>query len=221
MLTGKTAIVTGARGAIGAALIKKLEASGVACIAVDKDLPDGCDFTDLTALVGLLNNLKERYKKIDFLFNVAGIGIYKNIKDLTIEEWQNTFSINVNAPFLFSKYLLQNLKNSGSAMILNVGSGMGVIGAEERTSYCASKFALRGLSLSLSKELKNQVVDVVLLTLGSVMTPFGTGGIDKRKELERKGKKYLSVDEVTDKIIEITKSKVRDEEYVMYPEGYM
>jgi short-subunit dehydrogenase len=133
----------------------------------------------------------------------------------------NVMNINVNAPFILIKGLLGSLKKSEKGMIFNVGSGMGVIAAEDRSSYCTSKFALRGLSLSLDKELRSQKFDVVLLTLGSVMTPFGTGGIDKRKELERKGKKYLTVSEVVEKIISITKSTVRDSEYTFYPEGYI
>ncbi len=220
-LTKKVAVVTGAGGAIGSSLVKKLEENGVICVSVDKGFKYGCDFTDSGAVISLLDRIKTDYPKVDLLFNVAGIGIYENISDLSFEEWKNTYSINVHAPFLFSKYLLDNIKNSGGGMILNVGSGMGVIGAADRSSYCSSKFALRGLSLSLSKELEGQKIDVVLLTLGSVMTPFGTGGIDKRKELARGGKKYLTVEEVTDKIVEIAKSDKRDDEYTFYPEGYI
>jgi short-subunit dehydrogenase len=220
-LSEKTAIVTGAGGAIGSNLVKKLEENGVTVVTVDWEMEYGCDFTDSTAVAALVEAIKSKYHQIDMLFNVAGVGIYKKISNLKFKEWLDTYAINVHAPFLFSKILLGNLKSSGDGLILNVGSGMGVIGAAERTSYCSSKFALRGLSLSLSKELQSEKVDVVLLTLGSVMTPFGTGGIDKRKELERSGKKYLSVDEVTDKIIEIVKSEKRDNEYTLYPEGYL
>ena len=220
-LAGKIAVVTGAGGAIGSALVAKLKDNKVFCIEVDKDFEMGCDFTKSESILALFGVIKDKFPIIDFVFNVAGIGVYKKIEDLTENDWQNTFTINVTAPFLISQTLLPNLKKTKSTMIFNIGSGMGVVSASERTAYCSSKFALRGLSLSLSKELKNQDVDVVLLTLGSVMTPFGTGGIDKRKELERNGKKYLTVQEVTNKIIDIAKSEVRDEEYVMYPDGYI
>ena len=221
MLSGKVAVVTGAKGSIGVNLITKLRQKGVDCVLVDKGLEFGADFTDLAAVQSLSNKIKNKYTNIDYLFNVAGIGIYKKIEDLSLEEWVNTFAINVHAPFILTKYLMPTIAESDDPVIFNVGSGMGVIGAPERTSYCSSKFALRGLSLSLSKELRAHNIDVVHLTLGSVMTPFGTGGIDKRKELARNGKKYLTVNEVTNKIISITLSQNRDEEYVLYPEGYM
>jgi short-subunit dehydrogenase len=221
ILNDRVAVVAGAGGAIGSALALKLKENGVRCIEVDKGFKYGCDFSDSAAVEDLVSKIKNEYPKIDFLFNVAGVGIYKNIDELTFKEWEDAYSINVHAPFLFTKLLLTSLKEVDGAMIFNVGSGMGVIGAVDRSSYCATKFALRGLSLSLSLELKPYNVDVVLLTLGSVMTPFGTGGIDKRRELERKGKKYLTVAEVVDKIIGITKSTTRDSEYTLYPEGYI
>lgn len=220
-LNGKTAVVTGASGAIGSALTKELESFGITCIPVDKNLEFGCDFSNSTEVSKLAIHLSNKFPKIDFLFNVAGIGIYKNVSDLEIVEWENSFSINVTAPFIFSKYLVKCLSKSDNSMIFNIGSGMGVIPAKDRTAYCSSKFALRGFSLSLNKELKEKNIDVSLFTLGSIMTPFGTGGIDKRIELERQGKKYLTIDEVVQKITSIMKSENREAEYVMYPDGYM
>ena len=71
------------------------------------------------------------------------------------------------------------------------------------------------MTLSLADEIKD--VDICLLTLGSVMDNFGTGGINKRKELEKQGKKYLKVEDVVKKIMTITKSKIRQKEYQYYP----
>lgn len=217
----KIAVVTGANGAIGSALVKKLIECGVKCISIDLEHEYSCDFSNPQDVIKLAETLKAKFPNIDYLYNIAGIGIYKNIEDLSVEEWETAFAINVTAPFIFSKYLSSNMRSSENPMIFNIGSGMGVISAADRSSYCSSKFALRGLSLSLHKELKPKNIDVCLFTLGSIMTPFGTGGIDKRKELERLGKKYLTVEEVTEKIIAITKSTNREEEYTMYPEGYM
>jgi short-subunit dehydrogenase len=100
-----------------------------------------------------------------------------------------------------------------NSLIFNVGSDMGINPTENRTAYCSSKFGLRGLSLCLNKELKK---DVCLLTLGSVMDNFGTGGIKKRKELASKGKKYLKVSQVINKILEVVDSNEREAEYKLY-----
>jgi len=220
-LNNKVAVITGADGAIGSKLTTRLQKEGVKCILIDKNSDHSCDFTDSNSVIELAKRISLENTTIDFLFNVAGIGIYKEIDTLTIDEWDNSFSINVTAPFILSKYLESVLVKSDKPMIFNVGSGMGIVPTKNRSAYCASKFALRGLSLSLSKELADKNIDVCLFTLGSVMSPFGTGGIDKRKQLESQGKKYLSVDQVVEEIIKITKSESRKEEYTMYPDGYI
>ena len=76
------------------------------------------------------------------------------------------------------------------------------------------------MSLTLSKEYKNQGIDFVHMALGSIMTDFGTGGMEKREELAANGKKYLDPDEIAQKVIDIIKDNARQEEYVIYPEGY-
>ena len=97
---------------------------------------------------------------------------------------------------------------------------MGKIASAGRVAYCASKFGLRGMSLSLTRELENIGVDVSLLTLGSVMTNFGTGGLSFRKDQQERGKRYLDPTEVIDKVIEITISEKKKSEYILYPDGY-
>lgn len=232
----KTAVITGATGAMGSSLIQALEREEIDCIFIEKEMDlfervvhliDGnkhefysADLTNQREILDVINKISGKHKKIDYLFNVAGVGIYKKIEDLTVSEWKDSMDINFNSAFLFIKGLLPLLKKSEDAMVLSFGSGMGVYPNKNRVAYCTSKFALRGMSLTLSKEFEGRGVDFVLLTLGSVMTDFGTGGMIYRKKLEEEGKKYLSVDEVINKVIEITKSKNRPTEYELYPEGY-
>ena len=215
---------------MGSVLARALKKEGVNLILVERelsfldhltDLVDGpenakyeCDLSDAGAVAKLTDKIKNDFEKIDLLYNVAGIGIYKNIEDLTIGEWQGSIAVDLTAPFVLTKELIGN----GLAIVVNFGSGMGVVPSAGRSAYCSSKFGLRGLSLSLSKELEN--TDVVLLTLGSVMTNFGTAGIKVREDLEKQGKKYLTPEEVIEKVIEVTRAEKRKAEYVMYPEGY-
>jgi len=229
----KTAVITGAGGAMGSELVKALEKEDVTCILIERErdllgelvhMLDGnkhffykADFTNQKDIQNIISNIISKHQKIDYLFNVAGIGIYKKLEDLTLSEWRASMDINVNSIFLFSKGLLPLLKNSKNAMVLSFGSGMGIYPKENRVAYCASKF---GLSLTLSREFKGRGVDFVLLTLGSVMTDFGTGGLIYRKKLETNGKKYLNVEEVISKVIEIIKLSSRKEEYTLFPEGY-
>lgn len=235
-LNGKTAVITGAGGGLGSLLVKQLDKEGVKCILVEKeknlfgelmDLLEGkdhiffeCDFGNESDVESLVDKISLETRNVDMLFNLAGVGIYKNIGELTIEEWKKSVSINLTAPFILTKGLLPFLIQSGGALVVNFGSGMGVIPTAGRVAYCASKFGLRGMSLTLSKEFEDKNIDFCLMTLGSIMTDFGTGGLDIRKKFEKQGKKYLDPLEVIKKVLEIVKSEKRNEEYVIYPEGY-
>lgn len=222
-IEGKTALVTGANGGIGQALIAALKEEKVNCILVEKEAHEsddsvfGCDLSDAAQIKKLADKLKLKFDSIDFLFNIAGVGIYRKIEDLNLEEWNLSISLNLTAPFYLTKELIPLLKNSKAPFILNMGSAMGVSPTPERTAYCASKFGLRGLSLTLSEELREEGVAVSLLTLGSVMTNFGTGGITRRTHLATHGKKYLTPEQVAGFIIKVVKEDSKKSEYELYP----
>lgn len=229
-LIGKTAVITGAGGGMGSVLARALKKEGVNLILVERrlslldhltDLIDGsenakyeCDLSSPEEIQNLILDIGQNFSKIDFLYNVAGVGIYKNIGDLSVQEWTDSVAINQTAPFILTKSLL----DCGLELVVNFGSGMAELPTAGRVAYCSSKAGLRSLSLALSKELKD--VSVVHMMLGSVMTNFGTGGIKVREDLEKEGKKYLTPEKVIEKVIETTKLDERRAEYEMYPEGY-
>lgn len=233
---GKCVVITGSCGGIGSLLTQKMDQLGATLILLERDVKlfDGldlinrqnhyfyeCDMKNEFNVEKVARDICAKFPKVDCLFNVAGLGIYKDLADLGINDWTDTLSINVTAPLILSKFILPSLERNGSGLIFNIGSGMGVIPSAGRVSYCSSKFALRGMSLTLSKELKSKNIDVVLLTLGSVMTEFGTGGLEHRKKLALSGKNYLTPEEVVEKIISITESENRNSEYEFFPEGYI
>lgn len=225
-MDSKVAVVTGATGGIGKIIIKQLKALGVKCISIDmQGTPSSdfllCDMTKQADIKRVIVKISSKYKSIDLLFNLSGIGIYKNIEDLSVKEWNNSIAINLTAPYILTKGLLPLLKKSDNPIVVSFGSGMGVSPTAGRIAYCSSKFGLRGLSLTLSKEFKDKKVKFVHLTLGSIMTNFGSGGMELRKKLASEGKNYLNPNEVVRKVIDITKTQNPKPEYEIYPEGYM
>lgn len=226
-LKDKNIVITGVSGGIGKLVYKKLKQKGVNLFLIDRPgklrgfsgVSEVADFTNKRDTFFASYSVQKQANKVDVLINLVGIGIYKKFKDLTIREFRQSIQINLLAPFIVSRVMLPALLRTKKGLIINIGSGMGKIPTAGRSAYCASKFGLRGLSLSLNKELKGKV-DVSLLTLGSVMTGFGTGGYLKRRFLQLKGKKYLNPEQVADKIISIIESKERKTEYTMYPKGY-
>ena len=104
--------------------------------------------------------------------------------------------------------------------MINIGSGMGVIPAPGRSVYCAMKFALRGMTLSLAEEFKRTKPHFILLTLGSVLTGFGPMSLAEKKEEALKGKAYLTPEWVAKKVVEIIKAEAKESEYTFYPSDY-
>jgi short-subunit dehydrogenase len=235
-LKDRTIVITGATGGMGKEIVGVLDAEGANLILVARSEDElqtlhkslknekssfySCDLTNQKAVEELGKTLSEKFSVIDVLINAAGIGTYKPIEDLTLDDWNNSININLTSPFILTKVIVENLKRSEEAVVLNMGSGNGVIPVGGRSSYCTTKFALRGWSLSMSEEFKGTKVDFVLMTLGSVLTSFGPMSYEEKKRDMESGKGYLTPDWVAEKIIEILKSRPREEEYRFYPSGY-
>lgn len=149
-LQNKIAVITGASGGIGSVLVNKLQVLGVEIIPVSIDLTKPAEIDQF------ISDLKARHDRIDLLVHIAGVGVFKPLPAISKEEWDHSFSLNVTAPFLLTKELLPFLQKSPDSLILAIGSRDGVVGVAQRSLYCATKFALRGLFLSLAEEFKTR-----------------------------------------------------------------
>lgn len=221
-LTSKVIVVTGATGGIGREIVKELQSEGANLILVAKNKRSEeypgkfyeCDFSNQEETVNTAKKISSTYPNIDILINAAGIGIYKPLEDLSLEEWNKSMNINLNASFIMIKELIGSLNNSNKSIVLSLGSGMGVKPEAQRSAYCASKFALRGLMLTLAEEYKRfKKPEFCLLTLGSVLTSFGPMSFEEKKKEMENGKGYLTPDWVAKKIIELLKLESREVEY--------
>jgi len=168
----------------------------------------------------LVRKVSSNFKNIDILVNAAGIGIYKKLEDLSFDEWRRSLSINLDSVFLVIKEFLPLLKKSQKSLVFSMGSGMGKIAVSKRSAYCASKFGLRGLMLSLAKEYKNTNVNFILLTLGSVLTAFGPLTLEEKIKKNKKGKAYLDPVDLAKTIVAKIKNDTLKEEISIYPKNY-
>ena len=94
----------------------------------------------------------------------------KKATELTVDEWDRTFAINVRAPFIFSKLLLPQMVENQSGLIVNIASIWGLRGARGRAVYASTKHALVGLSKCLADEYKSAGIRVIALCPGNVKT---------------------------------------------------
>jgi short-subunit dehydrogenase len=234
-IKGKTAVIVGATGGMGSEVSKALRAEGVNLVLVAKteeklkslsqELGESayctCDLSKPETISTLCARIVQKYPTIDFLLNAAGIGVYKSIEEVTEGDWNDSFNANVTASYFFTKYLLPSLKSSQKSAVLYWGSGMGLIPTGGRSVYCMTKFALRGMSLSLAKEFERTNVHIVHLTLGSVLTEFGPMTLEEKKKENLEGKAYLTPDWVAKKVVEILKNEDFKEEIELYPSDYV
>ncbi|MCA9397649.1 SDR family oxidoreductase, partial [candidate division WWE3 bacterium] len=206
-------------------LSKQLDQEGANLILVgrnfeSKDMGDRHVYVeaDLTSEDGM-HSLRDVLTKhsIDVLINMAGVGIYKPLEELTSEEFYVTQMINLMVPFLLTKIVLEKLKESDIGLVLNIGSGAGTMPFKNRSAYCASKYGLRGLSLSLSEEYEGRKPRFCLVTLGSTMTTFGGKSIESQEKKAAAGNAIFPVEYVAKELIEIIKDENREPEIVLYP----
>lgn len=225
-IKNKTILLTGASRGIGGELAKQLLKEGANLILVARDLDVDtealkhvvCIKADLTTDEGIkkvASSVKDRV--IDVLINMAGIGIYKPIEELDVSDLETSLNINVVAPFQLIKICYRSLQQSDIGLVLNIGSGAGTMPFKARSAYCASKYALRGLSLSLSEEHADRKPEFCLITLGSTMTTFGGKDIEDQKRKVKEGQAIFPTEYVAKELIKIIKSPKREAEIVLYP----
>jgi 3-oxoacyl-[acyl-carrier protein] reductase len=186
-LEGKKALVTGASGGIGQAIVKHLAAHGVKIIAHGRNksrldalvkqhpdiVPMTADFNEPSEVENLANEALNRFGGLDILINNAGIGIHKNVVGLSVSEFDEIMDVNLRAVFILSKIIGQVMVKQGDGYIINIGSGASKTPIAGLATYCASKHALLGFSESLALEMRKHGVKVSILMPGTTATGFG------------------------------------------------
>jgi short-subunit dehydrogenase len=212
----KNAVVVGATGGIGSKLVVALKNNQYNVLGVSRNSDIKCDLTDYKDISKATQEIKSRLSSIDLLIIAAGIGIYKNIVDTTDQDIQQTFMVNTIAPATFIRELAPFMSDKKS-LVLSLGSGAGVIPMRGRSIYCSSKYALRGLHLSLNEEYKDKSPNFCLITLGSTLTNFGPMTVEEKQKEFENGRAYFPVDFVVEKLIEIINDPNRANEITLYP----
>jgi len=115
------------------------------------------------------NKIKDKVDKIDALINNVGIaGPTGKLEDLDINDWKQTIDININSHFYYTKCAIPLLKKNNGGSIINLSSTAGLFGFPLRIPYAASKWAVIGMTKSLSMELGEFNVRVNAICPGSV-----------------------------------------------------
>jgi NADP-dependent 3-hydroxy acid dehydrogenase YdfG len=182
-LTGKVAIVTGVSSGIGRATAEALLARGAAVAGWGRKPPEDldnerflffeCDVRDEHAVAeAFTNTQRELGLEIHVLVNNAGLGVFGPIDGFKSEDWHAMFDTNVNGLFYCTRAALPQMKKQHAGHIINVASLAATAGTANLAGYCATKYAVRGFSDALFKEVRPDGVRVTCVMPGSVETNF-------------------------------------------------
>ena len=131
------------------------------------------DLLETSQIPELIKTIEQAFQTFpDVLVNCAGMAISGKVEDVPLEAFIFNLNINFIAPLALIQAVIPGMKQKQSGQIINLFSGAGKRGLPGLASYCASKFALNGLSESLRVELASYHIDVILFSPGLVNTPF-------------------------------------------------
>jgi len=163
-LSGKTALITGAAGGIGAEIARRFQEEGASVFVSDVKRAEGektaasmgavfllLDVTSEESWKAALSAVLERTGRLDVLVNNAGINVRKNIEEMAVESFDAMFAVNVKGPFLGIKHSLPIMRAAGGGVILNMSSICGLVGHRYTNEvYTATKGALTMLTKSVA-----------------------------------------------------------------------
>jgi 3-oxoacyl-[acyl-carrier protein] reductase len=190
-LNGKVALVTGGTRGIGLAISKSLLDAGatvVVCGRSQSVLEDSVG--QLRALTGghvagipadvskiedvrkLFEFVDEEMGGLDVLINNAGIGVFRAVADLTIEEWRETIETNLTGTFYCCHEAMPRFRKRGGGYVINISSLAGKNSFAGGAAYNASKFGMNGFSEAMMQDHRYENVRVSYIMPGSVDTEF-------------------------------------------------
>ncbi|MER6465035.1 SDR family NAD(P)-dependent oxidoreductase [Streptomyces sp. NPDC001288] len=185
---GKVAVVTGGVGGIGREICRLLLAEGASVTAVDiadggeNDRGHGTDFlrhhvrldiTDGRAVASGFNEIAREFGSIDILVNSAGItGPVKPSHEITEDEFDNLFAVNVKGVWLCTKNAVPHMLRSGGGSIVNISSVNGLVGGSRIPLYHATKGAVRLMSKADAVTYAKHGIRVNSVHPGSIDTPM-------------------------------------------------
>jgi len=229
----KRIILTGAAGGLGNHVAKLLSAAGAKLVLVDLDeialekhrsltnaestITVVADITHENDRQKIVDDSLETFQGIDILINLAGVNPFGSFMQQDSAMIQKIMEINTIAPMLMTHDVLPTMHKQNSGQIINIGSIFGSIAFAWFTTYSASKFALRGFSQGLRRELDDTGIDVTYIAPRAVKTPINSAAVYEMAEVIK-----MSMDEPEDIAKKIVSAieKRKKECYIGFPESF-
>src|SRR5688500_7008848 len=183
MIRGKTAVVTGAASGIGRGIARALARRGADLALADLNEPGlaetativsphgvtvsrhELDVADRAAVAAFPDAVEQAHGRADILVNNAGVAVGGTFVEIAEEDFEWLFEINFWGVVRMTRAFLPLLRRSDEAHIVNISSLFGLIAPPGQSAYCASKFAVRGFSESLRRELEAEGAKIAVTTV--------------------------------------------------------
>jgi 3-oxoacyl-[acyl-carrier protein] reductase len=201
-LTGKTALVTGASGGIGAEIARALHKQGavVALSGTRREALDAlaaelagrvhvlpADLAVPEEALRLITDAEAAMGKVDILVNNAGLTKDGLVLRMSDADWDKVLNVDLGAPFRLTKAVLKFMLRRRAGRIINIGSIVGATGNPGQANYCAAKAGLIGMTKSLAQEVASRGITVNLVAPGFVETPM-TDALNDAQKADLSGK---------------------------------
>lgn len=208
------ALVTGAGRGIGKAIATTLARNGATVVltarttsdleAVQKEIEssDGkalcipADLTNDNQIEKLFDEVSSRFHRLDILVNNAGLGVFSPVKELSVDDFDAMWHLNVRAVFLCTQRAISVMEPQMSGIIVNVSSLAGKNAFVGGAGYSATKWALLGFSKTLMLEVRENNIRVITICPGSVDTSFSPQEKDPKRS-----EKILHPQDVADTVL--------------------
>lgn len=184
---GRTALVTGAAGGIGAAVVRMLRAEGALVAVADRDCGGleadahlAGDLADPAYADALPGAAAEALGRLDMLFNNAGVIRRGPVTATSDEDFRASLAINVEAPFRLSRAAIPIMAASGGGAIVNTASCWGLRPGPDHAVYCMTKAALASLTQCMGRDHAHQGIRVNAVCPNEVDTPMLRTGFAMR-----------------------------------------
>jgi len=190
----RVAIVTGAASGIGRAASEALVNEGASVFGIDRNaaglqavakscvgfIPCPCDVTDHRGLASIVDQAVQKHRRIDILVNNAGFCHYERLADSTLENWQRTMAINVEAMYVLTKLAVPHMVRKSYGRIINISSTQSLQSEPTTGVYTATKGAISAWSRSLAVDLAEYGILVNVIAPGCIHTGMSmVNGVDE------------------------------------------
>lgn len=230
-IRGKVAVITGGASGIGAALARLLAQAGCALALVDvqsetleriaietremgaRTSTHVVDVSDRSAMEALPAAVLAAHGAVHLVFNNAGVTVVRPFIKQSLDDWDWILGINLYGVVYGCHFFLPYLLEAGEGHLINISSVFGIAGVPFQSSYCTTKFAVRGLSETLWEELDGTGVQVTVVHPGGVRTNIIHGARESnQKRRERLARMFEQWAMPADRAAQIILDGVRREQ---------